>query len=457
MDYLRPIGTAYAFILEVALKMDTKFFEAIASSKKSVLVLGAGRSGIAAARLLLKKNINVLLVDDKNEEQLRFFSSANLKSHTRLRTHFGNLASISFDEIALMVMSPGVGNDHVLIEMAKCAGISLISEIDLALTFLSKETIIGVTGTNGKSTTTVMIESIIRAANKKVIAGGNLGLALSEIVVNHEDDLDVIVVELSSFQLENMWQKKLDAAVIVNITPDHLDRHHSFENYVDAKFKIASLLKENASFVVNANLLPLAKKRSLAPQYFDAKCQEIFRDVKIQGDHNLENAVAAATIAQSLGISSTAIIDGLNRAKPLPHRCELIAVKNGISFINDSKGTTVEAVKKALTMFDANTHLLLGGIEKGEDFSMLSQKYFPHVKKYYVFGKAAPTILAALNSSSAIQFCDLKTAFSDAIRNAIKGDVVLLSPGCASYDQFDDYQHRGETFRKLVENFCPHP
>lgn len=426
-------------------------FRTLISGKNQVLVIGAGRSGIAATKLLLKHKVPVSLFDDNQHEKLRFFKDCDLKESSLLRTYFGGTFP-ELENIKAVILSPGVNPDHQLVRWGKINQVPTISEIDLAVLYLPGQKMIGVTGTNGKSTTTAMLENILNCAGFKAVACGNIGLPLCEVAIK-EQVFDYLVVELSSFQLEVSSLIKLLCAIIVNITPDHLDRHKSFNDYVNAKLKIASLLKDDGILVINRSLSPFIMNPGLQHVWFDAKNFGVdnlafLENTSIVGHHNQENAMAATVSACQLGINEQHILAGLNTFKPLPHRCELVGIKNGITFINDSKGTTVEAVKKALTMYPAPTHLLLGGIEKGEDFSPL--KAFFNVKGYYVYGQAKAKILADLNSSLATDHSNLEAALKAACIKAQAGDVVILSPGCASYDQFDDYYHRGETFKKLV-------
>lgn len=417
-----------------------------------VVVIGAGKSGLAATRLLLKHGAYVMLYDDK-EPRLTSLDD-DLAGHEHLTLHCGPNSVLLNESIAAAVLSPGIDSLHPLVQHIIDQNIPIYNEIDVALELLPPHTIIGITGTNGKSTTTVMMESILIAAGFKAIACGNLGTPLCELALlpfNYE----TIVLELSSFQLEALRNIKLAGALIINITPDHLDRYDSFASYQQAKLNIASLLTPNGVLVLHESLahhqLDLKNIRPFSGTQFGKGDYGFLSEAKIYGEHNQENAVGAATLALALGIDRKAIIKGLNSFKPLPHRCEVVAQMHGITFINDSKGTTVVSVEKALSMLQKPTHLLLGGIEKGEDFAALSSRNFPHVKGYYVYGQSKSKIAAELNSDKVHSCMDLSEAFHTALHNAIKGDLILLSPGCASYDQFDNYQHRGECFRELVK------
>ncbi|HXW53325.1 MAG TPA: UDP-N-acetylmuramoyl-L-alanine--D-glutamate ligase [Myxococcota bacterium] len=437
--------------------MEQRFFRPSLCRGATVLIIGAGRSGIASAKLLLGRGLKVHLYDDQTSENLRYFDAKAMVHHDRLTTHFATGLSGPLERFSAVILSPGVRLDHQLVEQAKAARLPILSEIDLASLFLPSHKMIGITGTNGKSTTTVMVESILRAAGQRAWACGNLGNPLCDLVSDtYEDNAPYFVVELSSFQLETTVLTQLDRAIIVNITPDHLDRYLSFEAYAHAKYQIARLLKERSMLFVNASLRDIAPFILPPPNYFSAEefgtgSYSYLRNTGILGLHNQENAMAAVKVAESLGIAPDVIVAGLKTYKPLPHRCEKVDVKKGVTYINDSKGTTVVAVKKALSMFNAPTHLLLGGLAKGEDFGELGLNQYPHIVGYYVFGHAANKILHALMSPIGFYCENLKDAVHLAQKRAKSGDIVLLSPGCASFDQFNDYQHRGETFRALIK------
>lgn len=298
-----------------------------------------------------------------------------------------------------------------------------------------------------------MMENILNASGVRAVACGNLGRPFCDAVL--ESAVDYLVVELSSFQLESSALLRLDGAIIVNITPDHLDRHASFAEYLAAKLKIATLLNAGAPLVAHDSL---EIYHLSSAHYFSGYNHCAFlKEWQPRGFHNRENGMAAATLAHCLGIGEQAIARGLLTFKALPHRCEIVCEHNGILFVNDSKGTTVEAVKKALSSFAQPTHLLLGGMAKGEDFGELSQSVFPQVKSYYVYGRDQQKILTDLQTHAAHSHDDLSCALRAAVARAQAGDAILLSPGCASYDQFVDYQHRGQVFKTLAQELTGEP
>ena len=419
-----------------------------------VLVVGAGKSGIAATRLLLKEGKHVTLYDDKPQSQLALLDDT-LIAHKYLILACGKNAQLDINGFDAAVISPGVPFSHIVVEALKAHGIPLFNEIEVALSFLPAHKLLGITGTNGKSTTTVMMESVLKAAGIKAIACGNLGTPLCELALK-PFPYEYAVLELSSYQLEALQHIKLDGAIIINITPDHLDRYQSFEHYQNAKLRIMQFLKGGSPMVVNHLLSHLIQPRTQGVNDFFNGNQfgmgdfAFLKKTPIVGAHNQENALAVAMLSLRLGIPKDAIIEGLTNFQPLPHRCEIVACKNGITFINDSKGTTVVAVQYALSMYKKPTHLLLGGIDKGENFADLAWKNFPQIQAYYVFGKSSPKIMHELASTKAQSFANLHDAFHAALKQAHEGDIILLSPGCASFDQFDNYQHRGQVFRDLV-------
>lgn len=394
---------------------------------KTVLIVGAGRSGLAAFRLLKEHGQRAILFDDHIEAFKQ---------------------EISLDEIGALILSPGIDRIHPLVKKSIGLNIPVLNEMDLASLFLPRTRMIGITGTNGKSTTTVMLESMFKSAGFKAVGCGNLGLPLCEIVITKEE-YDFLLIELSSFQLESLSLLKLDAALILNITPDHLDRYPSFVDYKNAKFKIASLLKPDGKLFLNRELKALAYETACYFSHADVEYLPIKSSVL--GEHNQENALGAFLVAKHFGLNEDEIVAGLKSFKALPHRCELLGEHEGITYINDSKGTTVVAVSKALAMVKGPVHLLLGGIEKGEDFSVLSTKNFPNIKGYYIYGRATEKIALDLSSPLALTYPDLKAAMLGAKAKASVGDTILLSPGCASYDQFDNYAHRGDVFKQLFK------
>lgn len=415
---------------------------------KNTVVIGAGISGLAASKLLLTKGNGVLLVDDKPLEKLPYFAGFNEKNHPLLTTCFTPSYSpeIILKDVCRVVTSPGVPFAHALLEKARLMKIPVMTELDIAAPCFKKARFIGITGTNGKSTTTSLVAHLLKTAGFSVFAGGNLGEPLANLVLLGEDP-DFIVLELSSYQLELLHDVRLHASVILNLTKDHIERHGTIENYAAAKLRIFSLTD---GLQLRGDSPYLAKSDALV---FGHDVDFNLPDLGIVGEHNAENAYAAIKIAKHFGLHSDVITEGLRTFKNLPHRSENLGQKNGVWFINDSKGTNVVAVRFALTMSQKPIHPLLGGIDKDEDFGLLDRDHFPHVKKYYVFGQSKLKIAKDLHGEPVVLCDNLADAFIKATNEASLGEVVLLSPGCASFDQFQNFAERGDRFRALVEGF----
>jgi UDP-N-acetylmuramoylalanine--D-glutamate ligase len=414
---------------------------------KTVAVMGAGISGVAAARLLLARGHDVCLIDDRPLEALRHFQNAQLTS-PKLYTHFGAPFVGDLAEFACLVVSPGVALSHPVVQAGRKAKTPILSEIDLAWMFLKPIKAIGITGTNGKSTTTSLVAHLLRQAGLKVFAGGNLGEPLCDLACSMATRPEYLVLELSSYQLETIKELKLEAAVILNLSQDHVERHQTLAGYAQAKAEIFSLVSPGGLKLLN-DLVPTSLIEGTDATRFTTLAQD-WAAHGIVGSHNQENASAAILIAQFCGLSPEAINAGLKTFTGLPHRCEKVGIKDGVEYVNDSKGTNVVAVEKALTMSSKPTHLLLGGIDKGEDFGALSPKHFPHVVAYYVYGQSRQKILKDLKGQNTFVCENLAEAVSLAQARARPGELILLSPACASWDQFANFAERGELFKSLV-------
>ena len=421
-----------------------------------VLVIGAGISGVYASKLLIKKNALVILHDDKEKKNLNYFLNSDLADNPNIQTYF-NRNFIWDNSIKLVILSPGISYEHPLVVKAKKNNCQILSEIDLAAQFLHEQDIvIGITGTNGKSSTTSMIAHIFKKAGFNVFAGGNLGEPLSKHVIENTKKSSIIVLELSSFQLQQTHLLKIDAAAFLNLSCNHLDRHKSIENYFLAKACIVKMLKNNKKLFANYNLKTYFEQMNIETKniiWFDKIDESYGKKAKLLGKHNWENAFVASLIAHNFGILDDVIHEALKSFKPLAHRIEMLGKKRGLVFINDSKSTTVQATITALKMGYERVHLLLGGIDKNENFNVLANSYFPSIVGYYIFGKSKEKIAHDLkNNESVYLFDDLANALKYAINNSQKNDVILFSPACASYDQYNNFEHRGECFKKLVND-----
>ena len=382
-----------------------------------VLVYGLARSGTAAVERLRERGDEVVLVDRSlgNEDDL------------------GLLAGVD-----VLVKSPGVPGEVPLVVAARERGIPVWSEVELAWTFFGATTkVVGVTGTNGKTTTVELLGAIFRAAGRDVAVAGNVGTALATV-----RDAEWVVCELSSFQLEDVHTLACDVAVLLNIEPDHIDRHGTFEAYRAAKLRIFE--RARAKVVPAGSGLPGVEFSADDP---------LPAEPLIRGRHNRENAAAAVAAARAAGIDEAAIAEALRTFPGVKHRLEPVGEHAGVRYVNDSKATNVAATRRALAAYaDEPVHLILGGSLKGEDFSPLRTEIGPNVVAIHLIGEAAAEIAAAL---AGLDFHDdetLEAAVAHATHLARPGEVVLLSPACASFDQFQNYEHRGDEFRRLVES-----
>jgi UDP-N-acetylmuramoylalanine--D-glutamate ligase len=391
---------------------------------KKALVLGLARSGRAAQAALAANGVEVSVAD---------------------RT-LGNDTDLGLlDGVDVLVKSPGVPGEAPLVVAARERGIAVWSEVELASRLLENP-LVGVTGTNGKTTTTALLGAMLAAPT-----AGNIGTALSEHVGSSLPQLP-IVVELSSFQLEDIDTFRPRIAVLLNLEPDHLDRHGTFEAYRAAKLRIfENQTAEDLALVPRGfGPIPGAARRI----EFSAD-DELPAEPLIPGRHNRENAAAATAAARAFGRHDDEIAETLSAFPGVPHRLELVAEIDGVRYVNDSKATNTAAARQALTAFDAPLHLILGGSLKGERFDEFAQDVArANVVTAYLIGEAAEPLAEDLGYASVPFFfaTTLERAVAEAASAAQGGDVVLLSPACASYDQFKDFEHRGEEFRRLVEN-----
>ena len=453
-----------------------------------VTVVGLARSGIAASRLLQEVGACVTVADRKEREEVLH----QLESLDRSTVQFalGSSYESALDSADLVVISPGVPYRMDALERARQRGVKVISELDLASRFLSVP-ILAVTGTNGKSTTVTLIGKMLEQSGKRAFVGGNLGTALSEAAIHTLQAMklgqpcpyDLLVVEVSSFQLETVEQFHPWIAGILNITVDHQDRYGSIDEYIAAKNRIfenltpsdyalfnlddtrvASLRKNTKGCVLGFTRTHALPADVAGGAYLDqdrimitimGETHEICRrnEVTIIGDHNIDNAMVATTFALLSGCPVPAIRQVLLDFPGLEHACEVIRERRGVHFINDSKGTNVDATLKALESIDRPILLIAGGRDKGGDFSRLVSSIRRRVKRLILIGEAAPLIANAVAGYQPVERVGtLKEAVELAASAAERGEVVLLSPACASFDMFVDYQDRGRQFKALVQS-----
>jgi UDP-N-acetylmuramoylalanine--D-glutamate ligase len=406
---------------------------------RRALVLGVGRSGRAAALALAARGVEVVAADRQAGADPGRLAEAGVE--VRLGTEEESL----LHGVELVIKSPGVPGTSPLAAAARARGLPVWSEVELGYRLLPGNPLLGVTGTNGKTTTTELLGAIFRAAGKPVEVAGNVGRALTGVAEEIEPGTTV-VCELSSFQLEDVHTLACDVAVLLNLEPDHLDRHGTFDAYRDAKLRIFERAR--------AKVVP--RDSGLDGIEFAAD-DPLPAEPLIPGAHNRENAAAATAAARAAGIDDAAIAEALRTFAGVPHRLELVRELRGIRFVNDSKATNAAAARRGVASYGASPlHLILGGSSKNEDFSELARELPTTVRSIYLIGESADDLAGALDGAGRayVRAGDLADAVTRAAAAAEPGDVVLLSPASASYDQFDNFEHRGDTFRRLVEELA---
>ena len=449
---------------------------------KTVLVAGAGLSGIASARFLLGRGARVILSDSKQRDELEPGISALLESATcfsgELTLELGGNRGESFANADLVVVSPGMPLSSPFFEISRKAGVPVIAEIELAYRHL-KGKIIGITGSNGKTTTTTLTAELLSGAGLKAYAAGNIGTPLVQFAEESTPD-DIYVVELSSFQLEAISEFRPFAAALLNLTPDHMDRYDRFEDYIAAKARIFMNQTVGDFAVLNADdprtaamtasvragTLLFSRTAEVSAGAFVRNGRVVFRSregdrelfpvdaIQIRGAHNLENVMAASLLALAAGASPESLEANIRKFRGVEHRLEYIASIGGVDYFNDSKATNVDAVIKALEAFAGGIHLIAGGRDKDGDFAALRPLVEKRVKQLIVIGEAAEKMRIALSGSTEIRNTfSLQEAVAISRAAAAPGDVVLLAPACASFDMFDNYEHRGRVFKETVRAF----
>ena len=446
---------------------------------KKVAVVGLARSGVAAARLLQAAGAAVTVADGKAEKDLAGALARLDRAAIHVRLGAGYEKALA--GMDLVVISPGVPTELTVLNDARRNGIHVIGELELAARFV-KGPILAVTGTNGKSTTVTLTGLLLKESGKRVFVGGNLGTPLSEAALeaqqNSHAGYEYLVVEVSSFQLETIRTFRPWIAALLNITPDHLDRYPSLAPYVAAKARIfenqtdqdyALLNRDDARVAecagtVRARRLEFSRRQPVHDGCsvegdrlvvrFNGRETVVCRvpEIRVPGAHNLANAMAAVTMASVCGCPPEVMQRVLRTFPGLEHAMELVREREGVQYINDSKGTNVDATLKALDSFDHPIILIAGGKDKGADFRKLREAVRRRVKHVILIGEARAALKQALEGSSALtDAASLRAALETASTLALPGDIVLLSPACASFDMFADYQDRGRQFKALVE------
>ncbi|HLB19813.1 MAG TPA: UDP-N-acetylmuramoyl-L-alanine--D-glutamate ligase [Gaiellaceae bacterium] len=406
------------------------------------LVLGLARSGQAAALALARRGVPTVGVDRADGLDTGRLAEAGVE------VHLGTEEEGLLDDVELLIKSPGVPGESPLPTAARVRGIPIWSEIELGFRLL-RNPLVGVTGTNGKTTTSELLGAMFRAAGTPVAVAGNVGRPLTSFDGALEKDA-WIVCELSSFQLEDVHRLRPRVAVLLNLEPDHLDRHESYDAYRDAKLRIF----ENQT---EADVAVVPREFGVIPGGADRvefrADDPLPAEPLIPGEHNRENAAAATAAARAAGIEDDAIAEALRTFRGVEHRLELVAELDGVRFVNDSKATNTAAARRGIAAYAGRPlRLILGGSLKGESFDELAEELPASVRSIDLIGEATEQLAASLARAgrSFRRSGDLATAVGAAAGDAEPGDVVLLSPACASYDQFRDFEERGETFRRLV-------
>jgi len=450
------------------------------------LVVGLGRSGVSATKLLCKKGVKVTVTDELNKSELK--DSLEALDGYDFDAELGKHVLKTFCEQDFIVVSPGVRLDVKPLQQAEKSKIPIISEVELAAQFIG-EPIIAVTGTNGKTTTATLIAEMLQTAGKSVFLGGNIGTPLSDYCLRREK-ADYVVAEVSSFQLETTSTLKPHIAVFLNLAPDHLDRYRSFDEYIAAKMKLKDNMTEEDYIVANLrdaklmSLLSGARPKLLTftsdslaktPAHYAEKLQGAYLEtpsamhlkcgrwkehvfscqgVLLRGLHNRENMMAAMLAAKLAGASNESIQKVFQSFKPLPHRMEYVARKNQVTFYNDSKGTNVHSLLRSLESFQEPVILIAGGRDKGEDYGMLGTAIRRHVKNLILVGEAKEKLNRAIGDfSETFLVGTFEEAVYLAYQKSRSGDVILLSPGCASQDMFKSYEERGNYYKRIISTF----
>jgi len=439
---------------------------------KRVLVVGLGKSGIASALFLADRGARVAVSDTKSEEELP--REIPLLLDRGIVVEAGYHGERTFKEQELIVISPGVPADVPQLLQARQAGIPVIGEVELAARYL-KGKIVAITGSNGKTTTTSLAGEIIAAGGRETLVGGNIGTPAIGFVESSTDET-WIVLEVSSFQLETIETFHPKIAVVLNVTPDHLDRHRTFANYAAAKTRIFENQARDDFAVLNADdatCVAMADKTTAAVYWFSRQRKAehgafvrgdsiIWRDlgkeqtimhiaeISLKGAHNVENVLAAVCVGVLAGVDPAEMRYAVANFKAVEHRLEYVATIRGVQYYNDSKATNVDATIKALESFPSGVHLILGGKDKGSDYSVLNPLLEKRVKGVYTIGSAASKIESQLRGTQVVSAGTIDNALRRASEAATPGDIVLLAPACASFDQFVSYEHRGRVFKDLV-------
>ena len=445
---------------------------------KKVLVVGTGISGIAAAQLLIKQNVHTTLFDgNKDLDVEKLYAKSEVLRQIPLI--LGDLTKEQIKEFDVAVLSPGVPTDLPLVNAMREQGIAIWGEIELAYYF-SKGRIIAITGTNGKTTTTALTGEIMSEFFSDVKVVGNIGIPYTSVALDTTEET-VTVAEISSFQLETIHKFKPQVSAILNITPDHLNRHHTMECYIKAKEDITMNQTKEEVCVLNyedevlrefavtcpARVIFFSSKRKLVDGFFYAD-KEIYYahegieelvihvdELNILGEHNYENVMSACAMAISMGVPMESIREVLRRFQAVEHRIEYVTEKRGVRFYNDSKGTNPDAAIKAIKAMNRPTYLIGGGYDKASEYDEWIESFDGKVKELLLIGQTAEKIQNCAHQhgfTNTVIFETFEEAIHYAYEKSVPGDAVLLSPACASWGMFANYEERGRIFKEIVRN-----
>lgn len=447
----------------------------------TAIVAGTGKSGISATKLLVNHGVKVYLFDENKDRDIEAIKEKTGDSEL-VKIELGELGEDALSSSQLMVISPGIPVDAPFTDVVRNAGIPIWSEIELAYHY-GKGKIAAITGTNGKTTTTALVGEIVKAYNAKTIVVGNIGIPYTELCDTTDDDSDT-VAEISSFQLETVIDFHPNVSAILNLTPDHLNRHYTFENYGNVKFSITKNQTMDDVTVLNyddehTRAMGEKAKDHCHVVYFsrlekpaggvyvedgdiiledgDKKINVLaIKDLKLMGAHNVENVLAAVGISYYMGVPVDVIRDVATSFKAVAHRIEYVDTIDGVAYYNDSKGTNPDAAIKGIQAMVAPTFLIGGGYDKGSEYDEWIEAFDGKVKWLVLIGQTAQKIAdcAKRHGFNSIIFEEnLQDAVAYCHENAVDGDAVLLSPACASWGQFENYEQRGDMFKEYVRSY----
>jgi UDP-N-acetylmuramoylalanine--D-glutamate ligase len=443
-------------------------------SEKKILIYGFGISGISAAKTLKAQGVEFSVLDQMGREKISEIAKDNGLSDIKT-VDFNHVV---FNDFNTILKSPGIKPDDLLLSKARLSGIKIITDVEYAYGMRKDVYSIGITGTNGKTTTTTLLGEMLKRHSVKSFITGNIGSGIMWDYLN-ADDKPIAAIELSSFQLDSIVDFKVDIAVVTNITPDHLEWHGTLDNYINSKLNIFRNQTNQDKCIINYDDIILRERENLCKgeiYYFSIKTESIkgifIRNNKIYinitepeylcdtttvfipGSHNLENALAASLAAYLTGVDTRLIVETLKTFKGVEHRLEFVREIEGVKFYNDSKGTNSDATIKAIQSFSQPINLILGGYEKGEDFTGLIKHINTNIRSISVMGQTRHRIVETLELNDFHDYFivdNLREAVYKCVENARKGDIVLLSPACASWDMYNNYMERGNEFKAIIK------